>query len=119
MVEECRETRIHGLVYDQHAGRSRLFGLGNAPLGMEGNALCSRRLGLELQQVRLEAKVQVQWSERTFVSMVGYVLEDMLMEVIIEPKPQLHTSRFGLCAIARGKLVGCAAAGDEGAAVER
>lgn len=50
--------------------------------------------------------------------MVGYVLDDMLMEVFIEPKPQLHTSRFGLCAIARGKLVGCAAAGDGGAAVE-
>jgi hypothetical protein len=33
---------------------------------------------------------------------VGYVLDDMLMLVFIEPKPQLHTSRYGLCAIARG-----------------
>jgi len=51
--------------------------------------------------------------------MVGYVLDDMLMEVFIEPQPQLHTSRFGACAIARMELVGCAAAGDEGAAGER
>lgn len=35
--------------------------------------------------------------------MVGYVLDDMLI-VFIEPKPQLHTSKYGLCAIARGVL---------------
>jgi len=42
--------------------------------------------------------------DSNFVSMVGYVLDDMLMLVFIEPKPQLHTSRYELCAIARGVL---------------
>ena len=35
--------------------------------------------------------------------MVGYVLDDMLI-VFIEPKPQLHTSRYGVRAIAREVL---------------
>ena len=99
MVDECSETRIHGLVYDQHA-------VGLDCLGWEAHRLGWKAMPFALDDLDSNCasqnvvSLQRYGAKRTFVSMVGYVLEDMLMEVFIEPKPQLHTSRYGLCAIA-------------------
>lgn len=82
MVEECSDTRIQGL-------RAVSAGRGHqehrrVPLGVEGDALSPRGLGLELCMVReVQARRLVQ--RRTLVNMLG---EEAMVE--LRAKPQLQ-----------------------------
>ena len=88
MVDECRETRIHGLlsVSSDCSDIGIELYLMHAPLWMERNAFCSRRLRLKLKRLVSDraSTAHGRWSI-TFVNMVG---EDCILknvEVSVEP----------------------------------
>lgn len=82
MVDECSDTRIQGLRAVSAGGRRQERG--QVPLGVEGDALSPRGLGLELCTVS-GVMARMPGQLRTLVNMLG---EDAMVE--LRAKPQLQ-----------------------------
>jgi len=116
MVDECKETRIHGLVHDQHAGRCELSGLNAHRLGWKAmpfalddlDSNCSR---LETDQVT-EAEKLADLCEH------GGICVGRHVDSIYRAEAAASHIEVGTVRNCQRSLVGCAAAGDDGAAGE-
>jgi hypothetical protein len=91
MVEECSDTRIHGLESGQR-GILVYVQCPEIPLRMEGNALCPRGLGLELPTVSKSSKYTTRGALHALVNMDG---EDMT-EIVGKPQLRLRPEYFHL-----------------------
>jgi len=86
MVEECNETRIHGL---RAVSNGRVcVRIAQVPLGVEGDALGPRGLGLELR--RSAGRNGVRWWGR---GRGGHALVNMEgVDMVVRAKPQLQAA---------------------------
>jgi hypothetical protein len=117
MVEECRETRIHGLVHDQQAGRCRLFRLVAHRLGWK--AMPFALDDLDSNCGRLETGQCTDAKKLADLCEHGGICVGRHVDVGIY-RAEAAASHIEVRAVrnCQRSLVGCARAGDDGAAGE-
>ena len=116
MVEECRETRIHGLVHDQYAGRSRLSGLNAHRLGWKAMPFALDDLDSNCNRLDRNQAAEV----KTLADLCehGGICVGRHVDCIYRAEAAASHIEVRAVRNCQRSLVGCAAAGDDGAAGE-